>query len=241
MLGPSVALPLDPCQLREPLAVPSHPELRSGDAPRHPLPLPLRTCVQVRERVLPVRHRRTPPQLRRPLLEQLDTPPSAYDPASAQRASSFSPRSRAGPSAPHHRHAHQPLRTRRIQSGRSRVRRRAQLAHPPTERLDAPQPGRRVRRQPPLLPDRRPRGTFQPAEVSCAPAVQQPRPGVEDLGLPRRVGLSRTAAQSVDRPSHSAADGRRNSADEAASAVQNVAAVPLFLLFVAIKKKNNKG
>ena len=49
------------------------------------------------------------------------------------------------------------------------------------------------------------------------------------------------AASSADGRSHSAADRWRSSADEAASAVQNVAAASIFLLSVVIKKKKNKG
>ena len=45
----------------------------------------------------------------------------------------------------------------------------------------------------------------------------------------------------MDCHSHSAADCRRSSADEAVSAVQNVAAAPFFLFFMATEKENNQG
>ena len=47
-------------------------------------------------------------------------------------------------------------------------------------------------------------------------------------------------ASSVDRHSHSSADWWRSSADEVASAVQNVPAALFFLLFIDIGKKKNK-
>ena len=242
MLGPSAALPLDPRQLREPLAVPSHPELRGGDAPRNPLPLPPRTCVQVRERVLPVRHRRTPPQLRRPLLEQLDTPP-------ARTTRPW----RGGPRAS--RHALEQARalrtiatlTSRFERGGSRAgdpgsagapsshtRPPSVSTHPsPGRGSDAIRPssptaGHAARPDPPKCPARRLSSSRDQASRT--------------LGSPPRGSVgARRAASSAYRRSHSAADCRRSSADEAASAVQNVAAAPFFLLFVAIEKKNNKG
>ena len=51
---------------------------------------------------------------------------------------------------------------------------------------------------------------------------------------------ARCAASSEDCRSRSAADCQRSSTDEAASAVQNVAAALFFLLFVAIEEKKNK-
>ena len=76
MSGPRAALPLDPGQLHQPLAVPPPPELRGGDAPRDPLPLLPHARVQARERLLPVRRRQMPLQLRRTPLERLDPPPA---------------------------------------------------------------------------------------------------------------------------------------------------------------------
>ena len=74
MSGPRAALPLDPGQLHQPLAVPPPPELRGGDAPRDPLPLLPHARVQAREHLLPVRRRQMPLQLRRTPLERLDPP-----------------------------------------------------------------------------------------------------------------------------------------------------------------------
>ena len=53
--------------------------------------------------------------------------------------------------------------------------------------------------------------------------------------------MAHRAASSTCRRFYLAADFLRSSTDEAASAVQNVAAAPFFLLFVAIEKKKNKG
>ena len=130
-------------------------------------------------------------------------------------------------------------------TGRSRVRQRAQLAHPPTECLDAPQPGPRVRRLPPLIPDRRPDGHAMWPEplrrLAHRPSSSRDQAS-RTSGSPslRSVG-SRRAASSADCHSHSAEDRRRSSADEVASAVQNVAAAPFFLLFMVIEKKKSKG